>query len=98
MEAVLRLVFTLAIVVLPTVLFLGLWHGLIALRDDKLVMRLETEYYADSTVAPQPTFLTEDVAAVLPGQWLSSGVQCSNCGAENPEGTDHCRQCSEKLP
>jgi len=39
MEAVLALVITVVIAVLPALLFLGLWHGLNYMRDDDLVRR-----------------------------------------------------------
>lgn len=83
MEAVLRLAFTLVLSVLPTLMFLGLWRGLMALRDDELVERLEAEHYPESTVAPQPTFLGRDISGMLPGQWFSPGARLSELRSDD---------------
>ncbi|MFW6018156.1 MAG: hypothetical protein ACOCPX_04990 [Halapricum sp.] len=85
MEGVFALVFTLVLSVLPTLLFLGLWRGLMALRDDELVERLEVEHYPESTVAPQLSFLGTDISDMLPGRWFSPGVRWSKLRGDSRE-------------
>jgi hypothetical protein len=97
MEAVLRLAFTIVLAILPSLLFLGLWRGLMALRDDELVKRLDAEHFPETTIAPRPTFLGKDIEAVLSIRGPRGGSECPNCGAQTASGMDYCEQCLSKV-
>jgi len=93
MEGLFWLAFTLVLSVLPSLLFLGLWRGLMALRDDELVQRLDAEHFPETTIAPRPTFLGKDIEAVLSIRGPRGGPECPNCGAQSASGVDYCEQC-----
>ena len=95
MDAVLALLITLVIAVLPALLFLGLWNGLAYMRDDDLLEKAQDERYSD-VPNYQPRFLDTE-ATVAPAKATSSGVRCSACGSTNREGMDYCQTCLEEL-
>lgn len=90
MEAVYALLVTLVIAVLPTVLFLGLWHGLQYLRDDELIDRIQNDY---DNSGSRPRFMGGDGPTTT-----SSGVRCPSCGTSNRHGMEYCQQCLDELP
>jgi hypothetical protein len=77
------------VIVAPTLLFLALWRGLQAMRDDELVRRVQEraegadEMGVSFNVVPQPD---------------SSTVACPNCGTGNRSGVAYCKQCLSPLP
>jgi len=89
MEAVYALLVTLVIAVLPTLLFLGLWHGLQYMRDDELIDRLKDDH---DTVGSRRGLMSDGPIAT------SSGVQCPSCGTSNRPGMEYCQQCLDELP
>jgi len=76
------------VIVTPTLLFLGLWHGLQSMQDDALVRRVtrraEASDEAALSLSPSPS----------PD---SPVVTCPNCGAGNRGGVAYCRQCLSSL-
>jgi hypothetical protein len=77
------------VIVAPTLLFLALWRGLQAMKDDELVRRVR-----------QRTEGMEDAARSLsPAARPSSPVvACPNCGIGNRADTAYCKQCLSPLP
>jgi hypothetical protein len=97
-----RLLVACACVVAPTLLFLGLWRGLIRMRDDDLVNRLLNDDSAGFEVDPVR------IAPFAPG---SSGpvtdrdregpapaaVRCPACNAETASDVRYCADCLVRL-
>lgn len=85
-ELVFRLGSTAVLVVLPTILFLGLWRGLMALRDDVLVDRLGRR----RDVAPRPS-----PADVIPGLSAPDEMPspCDRCGRLFRGERSRCENC-----
>ena len=75
----------------PTVLFLGFWHGLQLLRDDRLVERL-----AGRGVVERPKPAPVDVVESVAGK-DDIYTQCSECGTRNPHTATHCIRCARSL-
>lgn len=95
MSAVLALLVTLVIAVLPALLFLGLWHGLSYMRDDDLLQKAQDERYTD-VPNYQPRFLDNNVSVQGTGP-TSSGVRCADCGTKNKEDMRYCQECLSEL-
>ncbi|WP_458189374.1 hypothetical protein [Haladaptatus sp. NG-WS-4] len=85
----------------PTILFLGLWRGLMALRDDDLVNRtmngefgaipespISAVMFGQGTVDRNPT-RSEEVAE----GWR----RCRACDELNPDYAEYCHTCLKKL-
>ncbi|NHN49747.1 hypothetical protein G9464_19440 [Halostella sp. JP-L12] len=85
-ELLLRLGSTAVLVVLPTVLFLGLWRGLMALRDDVIVDRLGRR----QDVAPRPSPVD-----VIPGMSAPerAPTPCVRCGRPFQGDGSRCENC-----
>jgi len=88
LELAARVLAGLFVIVTPTLLFLGLWHGLQSMRDDALVQRVqqrvETSDEAALSLSPTPS--------------PDSPVQtCPNCGTTNRDDVGYCRQCLSPL-
>ena len=90
------LALSLALSLVPTVLFLGLCRGLERLRDDDLI----NQWVAPGEVSPDAS---PDARQTL---WLDAGgeghataegnastTDCPHCGAANPEYVDICAAC-----
>ena len=87
---VVDLALSLALSLVPTVLFLGLCRGLERLRDDDLI----DQWVAPGEVSPEAS---PDARQSL---WLDEGgegnaatTDCPHCGAANPEYADICAEC-----
>ncbi|MEF8852514.1 MAG: zinc ribbon domain-containing protein [Haloarculaceae archaeon] len=87
LELAVRLSVATAVVVGPTLLFLGLWRFLVWLRDDELVEALARRGVVE---APDPSPVD-----VLAG--ASGGSECGNCGTVNVRGATVCRECLSRL-
>lgn len=88
------------LVVAPTLLFLGFWRGLMALRDDDLVNRT-----MNGDFGPVPNSPIADVmfgfggaaGSRLANSTHREQVRCRVCGAVNPECAGYCGNCLERL-
>jgi hypothetical protein len=99
MEIVFRLAVAALVIVMPTILFVGFYRGMLMLRDDRLIERVydghrrrggslaPTEFVPDRAA---PERGTPDLAAV-------EGVPCPDCGTPNPRDVTFCQSCLEKL-
>ena len=92
-ELAFRLAAAAFVIVAPTLLFLGLWRGLEAMRDDELIERARREGHLDSSppTSPVPDGLVPDLAG-------SDTVVCEACGTGNVAEATYCQSCLEKLP
>ncbi|WP_226022484.1 DUF7577 domain-containing protein [Halomicrobium salinisoli] len=91
-ELALRVGAAVFVIVAPTLLFLGLWRGLDALRDDELVEMAREQGYLESS--PSPT----DVTAELLPDTGSDTVVCEACGTDNLAEATYCQGCLRELP
>lgn len=90
MELAFRLAVGLFVIVAPTLLFLGLWRGLEAMKDDELIERARAEGGFSS---PSPT----DIAASMLPDADSEATTCESCGAPNLTDATYCQECIGKL-
>jgi hypothetical protein len=73
------------VIVAPTLLFLALWRGLQAMKDDELVQRVQQRADGmDQTRSP----LTAPVPSTVP---------CPHCGTGNRRDVSYCRDCLASL-
>lgn len=90
---------------LPSILFLGFWHGLARMRRSSLVTRSSARAdCSDPAVTWSDVF---DAYADPRQRWPSStsasksppgtDERCSRCAAENAPFASFCRNCSRKL-
>ncbi|KZX46806.1 MULTISPECIES: zinc ribbon domain-containing protein [unclassified Haloarcula] len=99
-ELALRVIAGLFVIVAPTLLFLGLWRGLEAMRDDELIqqvhqraeMRDQSPTRADWPVDT----LTDDEASPL-SETNMSVVTCGTCGTPNMQDASYCQECLTEL-
>lgn len=97
MEVWQRVAMAAALVVAPALLFVGLWRGLMRLRDDELVDRMNDEWrepYVGPSIVPRNA---------VPGGGRETAtrmdlVTCDECGAPNAEEARYCHECLSKLP
>jgi hypothetical protein len=101
LELAFRVVVTLFAIAAPTLLFLGLWRGLDAMRDDELIERArrraeatdQSPTGADVPVDPLPDSgqspLTADDSARV--------VTCEACGTPNMQDATYCQDCLSEL-
>lgn len=89
LELALRVAAGLFVVVAPTLLFLGLWRGLMRLRDEDLIERMRR---MEGTASPSPP-TSGVVSAVLPDESDRPAVVCEACGTPNPAGMTYCHEC-----
>lgn len=96
MELVFRLLVAAFVVVAPSVLFVGLWRGLHALRDDRLVARME-----EHATEPKRHTNLSPTSLLSVGTGSSSDrpsvVTCGSCGTPNPNGVTFCHECLSRL-
>ena len=96
MELVFRLLVAAFVILAPSALFLGLWHGLHALRDDHLVDRMHAHTGTTSSPTLSPTAFVPTVG----GQSTSEGefrVDCRVCGTPNPDDVTFCHECLSRI-
>lgn len=97
MELVFRVLVAVFVILAPSALFVGLWHGLHALRDDHLVARMK-EQTRESDARPRATpasLLTP--GGTDPSSGRSNVVSCGTCGSPNPDGVTFCHECLSRL-
>lgn len=95
MELAFRLLVAVFVILAPSVLFVGLWRGLHALRDEHLIERME-EHARESNTRQHAT-----PASILSGGVVSSTrpsvVACGTCGTANPDGVTFCHECLSRV-
>lgn len=96
MELAFRVLAAVVLIVAPSVLFLGLWHGLHALRDDELIAHIHAQS-GGSLTGPRVT-----ATDVLPTSSQTEStrevvVACRTCGTPNPEDVRFCHECLSRL-
>lgn len=94
LELAFRVAVGLFVVVAPTLLFLGLWRGLMYLRDDELIERVCGREGRASPSSPRSLF-TGGLSSAADRE---SPVVCEACGAPNGSGVEFCRECLSSLP
>jgi len=99
----LRLVGVVLLMVAPAALFLGLWRGLLRLRDEELVRQVNERMDpplapSSSDRSPSPTGASPppEARAPRPGD-DGEVVGCGRCGAPNRPTYDYCRECLAAL-
>ncbi|PSP83341.1 zinc ribbon domain-containing protein [Halobacteriales archaeon QS_1_68_17] len=99
-ELAFRVLLTAVMIVLPTLLFLGLWRGLTYLRDDDLAEQVVEGRVSSPTGAD--SYVSVSAADFVPGGDGEAGdvdtVACPTCGTPNLRGMTFCRECLDKLP
>ncbi|MDS0278991.1 zinc ribbon domain-containing protein [Halomicroarcula sp. S1AR25-4] len=95
LELALRVVSGLFVILAPTVMFLALWRGLEAMRDDELIERAQQRAEAMEQSGSEWSFDAAAVAATVTGgdPVPDEMVACPSCGRENRAGVTYCRQC-----
>ena len=99
-EGVIGLISALIISILPTLLFLMLWRGLMAMRDDELVEKtLGKNPEASFNPAKAMPFMNSNRQQKI-AERLTEGSQtvCINCGTRNPQWANYCENCAAELP
>ncbi|MEA5388694.1 zinc ribbon domain-containing protein [Haloarculaceae archaeon H-GB11] len=99
MGPVAALLFTVVLSLVPTVLFLGLWYALLALRDDDLVeqsraMEARRPTYSSSPGARKQSPTRPDASG--PSE-SDATVVCPRCGSRNAAGVTYCWHCLGEL-
>jgi hypothetical protein len=102
-ELAFRVVTTLFVVVAPTLLFLGLWRGLQAMRDDELIEQMRATGVMDDPQGDSAPVFVDGLSGEVDG--LSGGVEregetivCDACGTANVTGVTFCWNCLQDLP
>ncbi|WP_424001627.1 DUF7577 domain-containing protein [Haloarcula salina] len=96
-ELAFRVLTGLFVIVAPALLFLGLWRGLEAMRDDELIEQaqqraetLEQSPAGSPSVAPSPGRHASAPSA-------PSVVRCPSCGTRNMRDATYCQECLAEL-
>ena len=94
-----RVLAGLFVIVTPTILFLGLWRGLEAMRDDELIQRANRRAKAlEQSPSRRWEFDPAAMAAAATGDRIPEGMtSCSSCGTLNETGVTYCQECLGKL-
>ncbi|KAA9399409.1 zinc ribbon domain-containing protein [Haloarcula sp. CBA1130] len=100
LELALRVIAGLFVIVAPTLLFLGLWRGLEAMRDDELIRQAQQRAEMNDRSSTGPNWsadaLTNDAAAPL-SETNMSVVICGSCGTPNMQDATYCQECFTEL-
>lgn len=91
LELAFRVAMGLFVIVAPTLLFLGLWRGLEALKDDELIERAQAQ--GDFSSSPSPS----EVASSLLPDTDRDLTTCQDCGTPNTTDATYCQECLRKL-
>jgi hypothetical protein len=93
-------------VLMPTIMFIGFYRGLLALRDDDLVNQLmlhdgvqppENRVMAEAMGLEQYYEERADRSAASPAELAPGTVRCRHCSAANPDHVDFCATCLRRL-
>jgi hypothetical protein len=96
MEVWQRVLMAAGITVAPSLLFLGLWRGLMRLRDDNLIDRTSDDWnepYVGPSIVPRSVVPGND----RPVPTRVDFVPCGECGAPNAEGSRFCHECLSRV-
>ncbi|WP_049971412.1 hypothetical protein [Haladaptatus cibarius] len=99
-ETLFRVLVAGVLTVAPTLLFLGLWRGLMTLRDDDLVNRtVNGEFGSVPNSLLRPSLPGSSKASRDPTtvNRPEASLRCRTCDAENPSYADYCGNCLEKM-
>ncbi|WP_227377276.1 zinc ribbon domain-containing protein [Haladaptatus halobius] len=100
-ETIFRVLVGGVLAVAPTLLFLGLWRGLMALRDDDLVNRTMSGEFGTIPDSPISAMMFGRNAVGREPTPMSGArverVRCSSCEEPNASYAEFCRNCLEKL-
>ncbi|MEF8828048.1 MAG: zinc ribbon domain-containing protein [Haloarcula sp.] len=99
-ELALRVIAGLFVIVAPTLLFLGLWRGLEAMRDDELIRQAHqrAEMKDQSSTGPDWSVDALTDAEVSPlSETNLSVVTCRSCGTPNMRDASYCQECLAEL-
>jgi hypothetical protein len=99
-ELALRVIAGLFVIVAPTLLFLGLWRGLEAMRDDELIQRAHQraeERDQSPTGSDWPVDALTDHESSPLSETSLSVVPCDTCGTPNMEDASYCQECLSEL-
>jgi hypothetical protein len=99
MEVVFRLAVAALVIVMPSVLFVGFYRGMLMLRDDRLIERVYDGHRRKGGGLAPEEFVPDRMApkegrAAVP---TPETVACPSCGAPNPEGVTFCQECLERV-
>ncbi|MBX0322512.1 zinc ribbon domain-containing protein [Halomicroarcula sp. F13] len=99
LELAFRVASGLFVIVAPTVMFLALWRGLEAMRDDELIERAQQRAEAmEQSGSEWSVDATAVTAAVTSGDPVPDEmVACPSCGTANRAGVTYCQQCLHEL-
>ena len=99
-ELALRVIAGLFVIVAPTLLFLGLWRGLEAMRDDELIQQVHQRAEMRDQPSTRHTLsadtLLDDESSPLSETSLSV-VTCDTCGTPNIQDATYCQECLTEL-
>jgi hypothetical protein len=96
MEAWQKVAMAAGLSVAPSLLFIGLWRGLMRLRDDELVERMNDDWeepYVGPTIVPRSIVPRSEQETPTRVDF----VPCGECGAPNAEGSRYCHECLSRL-
>ncbi|WP_367176881.1 zinc ribbon domain-containing protein [Haloarcula rubripromontorii] len=99
-ELAVRVIAGLFVIVAPTLLFLGLWRGLEAMRDDELIQQVHqhAEMQDQSSAGPDwPVDAVRDAESSPLSETSLSVVTCDTCGTPNMEDATYCQECLTEL-
>jgi len=99
LQLALRVAAGLFVVVAPTLMFLALWRGLEAMRDDELIQRARRRAEADRSDSEWQvdTASLTDLAPSGDPAMAQRTTTCRSCGAENQTDVTYCRQCLDSI-
>jgi len=99
-ELALRVIAGLFVIVAPTLLFLGLWRGLEAMRDDELIQQAHQRAEMrdrSPTDADWPVDVLADETVSPLSETNLSVVTCGTCGTPNMQNATYCQECLTEL-
>ncbi|MFH5797994.1 hypothetical protein [Haladaptatus sp. CMAA 1911] len=100
LELAFRVFVASVVIVGPTLLFLGLWRGLMALRNDDLLNRTMNGEFGpvpDSPITAAMLGFGGASGSRLTSSTHRGQVRCRNCDAVNPDYADYCGNCLDEL-
>ncbi|WP_336336225.1 DUF7577 domain-containing protein [Haloarcula brevis] len=97
-ELALRVVAGLFVIVAPTLLFLGLWRALDAMRDDELIQQVNRRAETMDQSSADPEWPVDALTDDSPlSDTAPSVVTCGACGTPNIRDATYCQECLTEL-